>query len=52
MGIRRPVPNAFDVTLSPGAACFLLYSFILTASITQVTVSRSKPADTISSIDS
>jgi len=27
MGIRRPIPKAFVVTLSPGGACRLLYSF-------------------------
>ena len=28
IGTLRPIPNAFEVTRNPGAACRLLYSFI------------------------
>jgi CitMHS family citrate-Mg2+:H+ or citrate-Ca2+:H+ symporter len=41
IGIRHPVPNARDVTLSPGAACFRLNSAIRTSLSTRRTVCSS-----------
>lgn len=51
IGILRPLPNALEVTFSPGAVCLLLYSFLRTASSTQATVSRSNPLSIMRSND-
>ena len=39
IGMRHPVPKAREVTLSTGAACFLLNSAIRTSRSTRRTVS-------------
>lgn len=49
IGMRRPVPNAREVTLIPRAAWLRLCSLAAISRMTRSTVGRSNPAATISS---
>src|ERR1035441_532143 len=51
IGIRHPVPNAREVTLRAGAACFRFNSAARTSLRTRRTVRSSKPWAMISSAD-
>src|SRR5262249_46386995 len=49
MGIRRPMPKAFSVTMSPGAFWCRLYSLPSTRPMTRATTSAGIPSATMSS---